>query len=201
MKGLLLPSTCMLYMYDTSEKTIYSEADPLTCDNLPFYALTKQRLENLAVDIAKNQDVNIIIAQLSQFYGSGDTSRRLIPQSIANMSQNSPLICATNKSGNSPYVNLIHIGDITDIFIRIYKSAIKGKYDFNECRIINIAGKRTYTVKEVLDMLKEVFGSGVKIQKEKKKNLNVKLYTVDTNLEEKKLVLTQGFLSGKASVT
>ena len=187
LKGLLLPSTCMLYMYDTSDNTIYREADPLICDNLPFYALTKQRLENLAVDIAKNQDVNIIIARLSQVYGPGDTSRRLIPQSIANMSQNSPLICATNKSGNSPCVNLIYIDDIIDIFVRICESAIKEKYDFSECRIINLAGKRTYTVLEVLDMLKNVFDSDVEIQKEEKQDLNVKVYAVDTSLAEEKV--------------
>ena len=133
--------------------------------------------------------------------GTYNDSRRLIPQSIANMSQNSPLICAINKVGNSPCVNLIYIDDVVDVFIRICESAINEKYDFNECRIINITGKRTYTVLEVLDMLKDVFGSDVEIQKEEKQDLNVRLYTVDTSLAKKKSVLTQGFLSGKASVS
>ena len=118
--------------------------------------------------------------------GTYNDSRRLIPQSIANMSQNSPLICAINKVGNSPCVNLIYIDDVVNAFIRICESAIKGKYDFNECRIINIAGKRTYTVLEVLDMLKNVFDSDVEIQKEKQ-DLSVRLYTVDTSLAKEKV--------------
>lgn len=187
LKGLLLPSTCMLYMYDTLEKTIYRETDLLNYDNLPSYALTKQRLENLAVDMAKNQNVNIIIARLSQIYGPGDTSERLIPKSIANISQNRPLECQTNKIGNPSFVNLIYIDDIVDIFVRICELSIKGRYDFNECRIINIAGKRTYTVLEVMGMLKDVFHSDAEIQKKENQDLNVKVYTVDTSLAEEKV--------------
>lgn len=187
LKGLLLPSTCMLYMYDTSDKTIYTEADPLSCDNLPFYALTKQRLENLAMDMAENQGINIIIARMSQIYGLGDTSKRLIPQSVTNVFRNSPLNCATNQIGSSPCVNLIYIDDIVDVFVRICELVVRGKYDFDECRIINLAGKRTYTVLEVLDILRNIFDSDVEIQKEEKQDLNVKVYAVDTSLAEEKV--------------
>lgn len=187
LKGLLLPSTCMLYMYDTSDKTIYRETDSLVCDNLPNYAQTKQRLEDFAVDMAKNHNLNIIIARMSQLYGPGDTSGRLISQSIDHMSHNEALKCAVNKIGNSPCVNLIYIDDVVNTFVNICEAALNGKYNFNECRIINIAGKRTYTVLEVLGLLRDIFNSDVEIQKEETDKLNVKIYAVDTSLAKEKV--------------
>lgn len=184
LKGLLLPSTCMLYMYDTSNKTIYRETDSLICDDLPNYAQTKQRLENFAIDIAKNHKVNIIIARMSQIYGPGDSSARLIPNSIANMSLGGPLYCTVNKAGNAPCVNLIYIDDVVNAFINICVSALNGKYNFGKCRIINIAGKRTHTVLEVLGILRDVFNSDVEIEKIETEKLNVKIYAIDTSLAE-----------------
>lgn len=193
LKGLLLPSTCMLYMYDTSDKTIYKETDLLTCKNLPPYALTKKRLEDFALDIAENHDVNIIIARMSQVYGPGDTSARLIPQSIANIYQERALNCAINTIGNSPCVNFIYIDDIVNAFKHICESVLEEKYDFDEGRIINLAGKRTYTVLEVLGILKDVFNSDVEIQKNVEEKLNVKIYAIDTSLAEKKAGLKPQF--------
>lgn len=187
LKGLLLPSTCMLYMYDTANKTIYRETDSLICEGLPNYAQTKQRLEDFAIDIAKKHKVNIIIARMSQVYGPGDSYTRLIPKSIANMSLKNPLKCDVDKIGNSPCVNLIYIDDIVNAFINICESALNGKYNFDECRIINIASKRTHTVLEVLGTLKDVFNSDAEIEKVETEKLNVKIYAIDTSLAEKKV--------------
>ncbi|MCI8607482.1 MAG: NAD(P)-dependent oxidoreductase [Hungatella sp.] len=171
-KGIILPSTCLLEPFDHySVKELAGKLNGETlCDQ---YAASKLLMELEAVYFCANSKFPVVITRLSQVYGNDPDSDRLIPVSVKKAKQGEDLICVVNKAGHSQQIAPIHVLDVANALSLLCDKIMSDDYDFRSGRYLNITGPQVLTVEEILIKIADMSQKKIGITKLVKEDLTV----------------------------
>ncbi len=140
--------------YGTSPELPYKEDFPLRA-SYP-YDVSKAAADVIARSYAHAYGVPLAVTRFANIYGGGDLNfSRLIPEAtIAVLGARSPQI----RSDGSPERDFLHVEDAVSAYLAI-AAALDGEGAKGEA--FNAGGERPHSVREVIDLIAEVAGTGV----------------------------------------
>jgi CDP-glucose 4,6-dehydratase len=140
--------------YGTSPELPYREDFPLRAANA--YDASKAAADVIARSYAKAYDLPLAVTRFANIYGGGDLNfSRLIPETaIAVLDARPPVI----RSDGSPERDFLHVGDAVAAYLAI-AAALDGEEARGEA--FNAGGERPHSVREVVDLIAHVAGTGV----------------------------------------
>jgi CDP-glucose 4,6-dehydratase len=140
--------------YGTSPELPYREDFPLRA-SYPYDA-SKAAADIIARSYAQAYGVPLAVTRFANIYGGGDLNfSRLIPEAtIAVLDARSPQI----RSDGSPERDFLHVEDAVSAYLAI-AAALDGEGARGEA--FNAGGERPHSVREVIDLIAEVAGTGV----------------------------------------
>ena len=163
------------YLYGNCKKMPIKENAPIEATNP--YALSKLLSEKLCYFYKNNFQVNNIILRVFNLYGPGQPKEYLLSK-ITNQVRNEKIIKVDNLSPKRDYV---YIDDLCSAIVKAIN--YKGKE-----HIFNIGSGKSYSVKEVIDFIQNIYGTSFNIKEKKLIRKNEILNTIaDINLAKKEL--------------
>ena len=163
------------YLYGNCKKLPIKENSPIEATNP--YALSKLLSEKLCYFYKNNFQVNNIILRVFNLYGPGQPKDYLLSK-ITNQVKNENIIKVDSLSPKRDYV---YIDDLCSAIVK----AINYKGDEN---IFNIGSGKSYSVKEIIDFIQNIYGTSFDIKEKKIIRKNEILNTIaDINLAKKEL--------------
>ncbi len=140
--------------YGTSPELPYREDFPLRA-SYPYDA-SKAAADVIARSYAHAYGVPLAVTRFANIYGGGDLNfSRLIPETtIAVLDGRPPQI----RSDGSPERDFLHVDDAVSAYLAI-EEALGGEGARGEA--FNAGGERPHAVREVVDLIAEVAGTGV----------------------------------------
>ena len=163
------------YLYGNCKKMPIKENAPIEATNP--YALSKLLSEKLCYFYKNNFQVNNIILRVFNLYGPGQPKEYLLSK-ITNQVRNEKIIKVDNLSPKRDYV---YIDDLCSAIVKAIN------YKGNE-HIFNIGSGKSYSVKEVIDFIQNIYGTSLNIKEKKIIRRNEILNTIaDINLAKKEL--------------
>ena len=163
------------YLYGNCKKMPIKENAPIEATNP--YALSKLLSEKLCYFYKNNFQVNNIILRVFNLYGPGQPKEYLLSK-ITNQVRYENLIKVDDLSPKRDYV---YIDDLCSAIVKAIN--YKGKE-----HIFNIGSGKSYSVKEVIDFIQNIYGTSFNIKEKKLIRKNEILNTVaDINLAKKEL--------------
>lgn len=171
-KGVILPSTCLLEPFGH-----YLVKDLMLLMNkeglFDRYTASKFLMELEAVYFSADSGFPVVIARLSQVYGSDPDSGRLIPASVKKAKQGDDLICVVDRMGRSQKIAPLHVLDAANALKLLCEKIMSDDYDFCSGRYLNIRGPQILTVEEILIKIANMFQNKVGITKMVNENLTL----------------------------
>ncbi len=163
------------YLYGNCKKLPIKENSPIEATNP--YALSKLLSEKLCYFYKNNFQVNNIILRVFNLYGPGQPKDYLLSK-ITNQVKNENIIKVDSLSPKRDYV---YIDDLCSAIVK----AINYKGDEN---IFNIGSGKSYSVKEIIDFIQNIYGTSFDIKEKEIIRKNEILNTIaDINLAKKEL--------------
>ena len=163
------------YLYGNCKKMPIKENAPIEATNP--YALSKLLSEKLCYFYKNNFQVNNIILRVFNLYGPGQPKEYLLSR-ITNQVRNEKIIKVDNLSPKRDYV---YIDDLCSAIVKAIN------YKGNE-HIFNIGSGKSYSVKEVIEFIQNIYGTSLNIKEKKLIRKNEILNTIaDINLAKKEL--------------
>ena len=163
------------YLYGNCKKMPIKENAPIEATNP--YALSKLLSEKLCYFYKNNFQVNNIILRVFNLYGPGQPKEYLLSK-ITNQVRYENLIKVDDLSPKRDYV---YIDDLCSAIVKAIN--YKGKE-----HIFNIGSGKSYSVKEVIDFIQNIYGTSFNIKEKKLIRKNEILNTIaDINLAKKEL--------------
>lgn len=163
------------YLYGNCKKMPIKENAPIEATNP--YALSKLLSEKLCYFYKNNFQVNNIILRVFNLYGPGQPKEYLLSK-ITNQVRYENLIKVDDLSPKRDYV---YIDDLCSAIVKAIN------YKGNE-HIFNIGSGKSYSVKEVIDFIQNIYGTSFNIKEKKLIRKNEILNTIaDINLAKKEL--------------
>ncbi len=163
------------YLYGNCKKMPIKENAPIEATNP--YALSKLLSEKLCYFYKNNFQVNNIILRVFNLYGPGQPKEYLLSK-ITNQVRYENLIKVDDLSPKRDYV---YIDDLCSAIVKAIN--YKGKE-----HIFNIGSGKSYSVKEVIDFIQNIYGTSLNIKEKKLIRKNEILNTIaDINLAKKEL--------------
>ncbi len=147
---IIIPSTS--YVYDIPRYLPIDEEHPL--NPLSPYAKSKLICERLCRDYHENYGVQCIINRLFNVYGRGMSPDSLIYQVIKQIINGEKIIVRDLV----PRRDFVYIKDVISAFL---KSA---EYEKKSFEIFNIGYGKSYSVKEVVDILIEISAKNINVE-------------------------------------
>jgi CDP-glucose 4,6-dehydratase len=140
--------------YGTSPELPYREDFPLRAAN-PYDA-SKAAADVIARSYAHAYGVPLAVTRFANIYGGGDLNfSRLIPETaIAILDGRPPVI----RSDGSPERDFLHVDDAVSAYLTIERALDSGRA---QGEAFNAGGERPHSVREVVDLIAEVSGTGV----------------------------------------
>jgi len=140
--------------YGSSPELPYREDFPLRAANT--YDASKAAADIVARSYASAHGLPLAVTRFANIYGGGDLNfSRLVPETtIAVLDGRPPVI----RSDGSPERDFLHVDDAVAAYL-----AIEGALDQGEARgeAFNAGGERPHSVREVVDLIAVVAGTGV----------------------------------------
>lgn len=140
--------------YGSSPELPYREDFPLRAANT--YDASKAAADIVARSYAHTYGLPLAVTRFANIYGGGDLNfSRLIPEAtIAVLDHRPPVI----RSDGSPERDFLHVDDAVAAYL-----AIETVLDQGEARgeAFNAGGERPYSVREVIDQIAAVAGTGI----------------------------------------
>ena len=163
------------YLYGNCKKLPIKENAPIEATNP--YALSKLLSEKLCYFYKNNFQVNNIILRVFNLYGPGQPKEYLLSK-ITNQVRYENLIKVDDLSPKRDYV---YIDDLCSAIVKAIN------YKGNE-HIFNIGSGKSYSVKEVIEFIQNIYGTSLNIDEKKLIRKNEILNTIaDINLAKKEL--------------
>ena len=163
------------YLYGNCKKLPIKENAPIEATNP--YALSKLLSEKLCYFYKNNFQVNNIILRVFNLYGPGQPKEYLLSK-ITNQVRNEKIIKVDNLSPKRDYV---YIDDLCSAIVKAIN------YKGNE-HIFNIGSGKSYSVKEVIEFIQNIYGTSLNIDEKKLIRKNEILNTIaDIKLAKKEL--------------
>ena len=163
------------YLYGNCKKMPIKENAPIEATNP--YALSKLLSEKLCYFYKNNFQVNNIILRVFNLYGPGQPKEYLLSK-ITNQVRYENIIKVDDLSPKRDYV---YIDDLCSAIVKAIN------YKGNE-HIFNIGSGKSYSVKEVIDFIQNIYGTSFNIKEKKLIRRNEILNTIaDINLAKKEL--------------
>ena len=163
------------YLYGNCKKMPIKENAPIEATNP--YALSKLLSEKLCYFYKNNFQVNNIILRVFNLYGPGQPKEYLLSK-ITNQVRYENIIKVDDLSPKRDYV---YIDDLCSAIVKAIN--YKGKE-----HIFNIGSGKSYSVKEVIDFIQNIYGTSFNIKEKKLIRKNEILNTIaDINLAKKEL--------------
>ena len=163
------------YLYGNCKKMPIKENAPIEATNP--YALSKLLSEKLCYFYKNNFQVNNIILRVFNLYGPGQPKEYLLSK-ITNQVRYENIIKVDDLSPKRDYV---YIDDLCSAIVKAIN------YKGNE-HIFNIGSGKSYSVKEVIEFIQNIYGTSLNIDEKKLIRKNEILNTIaDINLAKKEL--------------
>ena len=163
------------YLYGNCKKIPIKENTPIEATNP--YALSKLLSEKLCYFYKNNFQVKNIILRVFNLYGPGQPKEYLLSK-ITNQVRYENIIKVDDLSPKRDYV---YIDDLCSAIVKAIN------YKGNE-HIFNIGSGKSYSVKEVIDFIQDIYGTSFNIKEKKLIRKNEILNTIaDINLAKKEL--------------
>ena len=163
------------YLYGNCKKMPIKENAPIEATNP--YALSKLLSEKLCYFYKNNFQVNNIILRVFNLYGPGQPKEYLLSK-ITNQVRYENIIKVDDLSPKRDYV---YIDDLCSAIVKAIN------YKGNQ-HIFNIGSGKSYSVKEVIDFIQNIYGTSFNIKEKKLIRKNEILNTIaDINLAKKEL--------------
>ena len=163
------------YLYGNCKKIPIKENAPIEATNP--YALSKLLSEKLCYFYKNNFQVNNIILRVFNLYGPGQPKEYLLSK-ITNQVKYENIIKVDDLS---PMRDYVYIDDLCSAIVKAIN------YKGNE-HIFNIGSGKSYSVKEVIDFIQNIYGTSFNIKEKKLIRKNEILNTIaDINLAKKEL--------------
>ena len=163
------------YLYGNCKKIPIKENAPIEATNP--YALSKLLAEKLCYFYKNNFQVNNIILRVFNLYGPGQPKEYLLSK-ITNQVRYENIIKVDNLSPKRDYV---YIDDLCSAIVKAIN------YKGNE-HIFNIGSGKSYSVKEVIEFIQNIYGTSLNIDEKKLIRKNEILNTIaDIKLAKKEL--------------
>ncbi len=123
-----------------------------TTSTFPFthYANAKLAAENLLHIEARDRNLKLAILRITQVYGPGDRTRKLIPQAMKRMVRGLPPIIHGHGEAARDY---LHVADAAIAFLKALDREYQGT--------VNITSGASHTVNQVIQILIQVTGLSV----------------------------------------
>jgi CDP-glucose 4,6-dehydratase len=140
--------------YGASPELPYREDFPLRAANA--YDASKAAADVIARSYASTYGLNLAVTRFANIYGGGDLNfSRLIPETaVAVLDGRAPQI----RSDGSPERDFLHVDDAVSAYLAI-AAALEGEGGGGEA--FNAGGERPHSVREVVDLIAALAGSGV----------------------------------------
>lgn len=183
-KGIVLPSTCLLEPFDRYpvKKLINAWNKEGSFDR---YTASKLLMELEAGFFSADSRFPVVIARLSQVYGNDPDSNRLIPASIKKAKQGGELMCVVDKAGRSQQIAPLHVLDAANALSLLCEKIMSGDYDFRSGRYLNITGPQVLTVEEILIKIANLSPKKVGITKVANEHLTFRSFNFLTDEAQK----------------
>ena len=163
------------YLYGNCKILPIKEDSPIEANNP--YALTKLLSEKLCHFYKENFQLNHLILRVFNLYGPGQPNNFLLSK-IINQAKYEKFILLESLQPKRDYIY------IDDLCSAIVKSI---NYEGNE-NIFNIGSGKSYSVKEIIDIIQSIYGTSLDIREKKIIRKNEILNTLaDINLAKKEL--------------
>ena len=152
------------FIYFSSGGTVYGErktlvpfveADPK--EPISYYGLSKQMIENSILFEHRTSELQYLIIRPSNPYGHGQNlhgRQGLIAVAIGKILSGDPITIWGDGSSVRDY---IYIDDLTDAFCQLID---KGTVNMT----INIGSGEGYSIKQIIDILREVVGDNIQVE-------------------------------------
>jgi len=145
-----------------------------------LYSASKSALGDIMRYYSKYENVKTAELIIFTPYGEMDHEERLIPHIIKQKLSGNKV----NLTQGFQRLNLVYVEDIADAFVKAIDLT-----DFQEPNLIfNIANKESYSIREIITVMEELFGSRIEVDWGVKKAEELDLsknYSVDTEQAEK----------------
>jgi len=145
-----------------------------------LYSATKSALGDIMRYYSKYENVKTAELIIFTPYGEMDREERLIPHIIKQKLSGNKV----NLTQGFQRLNLVYVEDIADAFVKAIDLT-----DFQEPNLIfNIANKESYSIREIVTVMEELFGSRIEVDWSVVKAEELDLsrnYLVDTEQAEK----------------
>jgi len=139
--------------YGSSPELPYREDFPLRAA-YPYDA-SKAAADTIARSYATGYDVPIAVTRFANIYGGGDLNfSRLIPETVVALLEGRPPVI---RSDGSPERDFLHVDDAVSAYLAIAGALENGALG----EAFNAGGERPHPVREVVELIAKVSGSGV----------------------------------------
>jgi GDP-4-dehydro-6-deoxy-D-mannose reductase len=138
------------YMYGNPSYLPISENMPVVVQNP--YALTKRWAEDSCEFYSNNYDIPITIIRPFNVYGPGQSSNFLVPHLISQLKLGKEI----RVKDLAPKRDYVYINDLISAIIKAVK--IDLGYE-----IFNIGSGKSYSVKEIISIVQEIYGSSLPV--------------------------------------
>lgn len=139
------------YMYGIAEKLPIDENSEVKVNNP--YALSKKMAEDVCKFYSDNFQVPVIILRPFNIFGFGQSENFLIPYLIDQIENNNEI----SVKDTVPRRDYVYIDDLTEV-VRL---AIT--YNSSSCEIFNIGSGFSHSVKDVIEILQNIFKKEISI--------------------------------------
>lgn len=140
------------YVYGNTDQNPISEDHPTNVNNP--YAFSKKTGEEICLFYQSNFNLNVAIVRPFNVYGPGQNEMFLIPEVIQQV-KNGSIIKVKDLSPKRDY---IYVDDVANIIFRIIETGKQG--------IFNAGTGKSYSVKELIDVIQKVAGTTWPIESE-----------------------------------
>ena len=140
--------------YGASPELPYREDFPLRAA-YPYDA-SKAAADIVARSYAHAYEVPLAVTRFANVYGGGDLNfTRLVPETVAAVLDGRP---PQIRSDGSPERDFLHVDDAVSAYLAIERALSEGAA---KGEAFNAGGERPHSVREVVDLIAEVAGSGI----------------------------------------
>jgi len=142
--------------YGASPELPYREDFPLRAANT--YDASKAAADVVARSYAHAYGLPLAVTRFANVYGGGDLNfSRLIPETVVAVLDGRP---PAIRSDGSPERDFLHVDDAVAAYLAI-AAALEGAGEGAGGEAFNAGGERPHAVREVVDLIAELAGSGV----------------------------------------
>jgi|TARA_Y100000310_G_scaffold82857_1_gene79449 UDP-glucose 4-epimerase len=142
--------------------------------NLTPYASSKFKGEDICKEYSKKYGVNCCILRFSTVYGFGQEGGYLIPTLIRALKEDK----VAKLRDKNAFRDYIHVEDVIDTLLSSTKI---------DNSIINVAYEKTYSVGEIVELVRKISGKNLKVEYSKLEDQEIKGFKIDISLSKKLL--------------